>query len=82
MLPFLEKTIFQKFCWLFHQFFFFPTKLFGDYIVRGQGDQIGQYLSIELLFRPIMIFWIDKLAHRNSNILGYFMSKQIYYILT
>ncbi len=82
ILPFLEENIYHTFCWWFHQFLFFPTKLFGDYIVRGQGDQIGQYLSIELLFRPILIFWIDKQAHRNSNILGSFMPKQIYYILT
>jgi len=40
------------------------------------------FCQLGYIWRLSMIFWKDKVAQNNGDILGYFLFKQVYYIFT
>ena len=52
-------------------------------VYGNQGDQIGRFFCpLGFFWGLIMIFCKDEVGQWNGNILGYFLFKQICYILT
>jgi hypothetical protein len=44
--------------------------------------RLGNFLPIGLLLEALYDFWKDEVVENNGDFLGYFLFKQIYYIIT